>query len=78
MFCTAVIDGTVKGRGRKWLIFLDLALFLSVLFLLVRDDYIEAHTLSFGTYACCYGGLRFFILKFEIRRSEYRDRCVLS
>lgn len=47
LLCAAVIDSTVKGCGRKWLIPVDLALFLSGLFLLIGDDYIEAHTLSF-------------------------------
>lgn len=40
LLCAAVIDSTVKGRGRKWLIPVDLALFLSGLFLLIGDDYI--------------------------------------
>lgn len=65
-FCAAVISSTVKRRGRKWLIPVNLTLFLLGLFLLIADDYIEAHTLSFMvhmitvTVACA-----FLILKFD-------------
>lgn len=65
-FCAKAITAIVKRKGAKWLLPVNLTLFLLGLFFVVADDYIQAHTLSFVIHIICIALVCIFmILKFD-------------
>lgn len=68
-FCANSIIATVKKEGVKWLLPINLTLFLLGLFLVIADDYIQVHALSFVVrFICIAVSCVFMILKFDAWR----------
>ena len=45
-FCAYAITATIKKKGKKWLLPINLTLFFLGLLFLIADDYIQLHTIS--------------------------------
>lgn len=65
-FCASAIAVTVKRQGKKWLLPVNLTLFLLGALFLIVDDYIQVHTLSSAIHVVAIAAASvFFVLKFD-------------
>ena len=65
-FCANVIVTTVKRKSKKWLLPVNLTLFLLGLLFLIADDYIQLHTISNTIHILMIvAASAFFVLKFD-------------
>lgn len=68
-FCANTLIRVVRQKGRRWLVPVNLALFLPGLLLLAADDHLRLHTRSFLVRLCALTVAFFFlILKFDVWR----------
>lgn len=73
-FCACAIGSTVKKNGDKWLIPINLTLFLLGLLFVIVDDYIQSHTTNTIQFICMLVACIYFIFKFDVwKRSDSRS-----
>ena len=65
-FCVNAITATVKRKGKKWILPVNLTLFILGLLFLIADDYIQLHTISNTIHILMIVAASvFFVLKFD-------------